>query len=486
MKSFFEKAIVFINELIKLRTKESTDILNVLDNSNETTNENTNETTNSKEYTAIQFKIRSYKKWISTLQDFITKDIQINNIDDIKQLKLSDKLSKHLCDLLENGDIIVSDGINNDIVSDSIVKDSIPIKKIQLKTKSIENKGIDNKVIDTKLKAKEEVKEVKEVIKFEAQPKILNGEIRPTDIRGANIYDLRHIHDIGPVNSVKIADDGITLDGLLSEWSAWILKDPSNAILIPSKMVKPEQYTQHQWNTFNIDKQIDINQSYFEHKLKTETKQLYKIYSKYKISLESIKHFNDMMVKIPRFELTKIEILLKKVASHMNKDMIISICGSYRRGKDKSGDVDCLITHPSLKTKEDLETSSINILSSFVELLQKSDIVVDQLSMGPKKFMGFCKLPDKYKYDEIPSPHVSRRIDIRLVPYESYGSSILYFTGSKTFNTQMRNHALKHGYSLSEFGIKIISSGITIPCSTEEEVFKILKYPYKKPEERDI
>ena len=50
----------------------------------------------------------------------------------------------------------------------------------------------------------------------------------------------------------------------------------------------------------------------------------------------------------------------------------------------------------------------------------------------------------------------------------------------------MRNHALKHGYSLSEFGIKIISSGITIPCSTEEEVFKILKYPYKKPEERDI
>ena len=64
------------------------------------------------------------------------------------------------------------------------------------------------------------------------------------------------------------------------ESSAWILKDPSNAILIPSKMVKPEQYTQHQWNTFNIDKKIDINQSYFEHKLKTETKQLYKIYSK--------------------------------------------------------------------------------------------------------------------------------------------------------------------------------------------------------------
>jgi len=464
MKSLFEKAIVFINELIKLRTQESTDILKILDNGIENTN--------SKEYTSIQFKIRSYKKWILTLQDFITKDIQINNIDDIKQLKLSDKLSKHLCDLLENGDIIIQ--------KDIIVNNNKPIKKIQLKIKSIENKSIDNNVID------KEVKEVKEVIKFEAQPKILNGEIRPTDIKGANIYDLRHIHDIGPVNSVKIADDGITLDGLLSEWSAWILKDPSNAILIPSKMVKPEQYTQHQWNTFNIDKQIDINQSYFEHKLKTETKQLYKIYSKYKISLESIKHFKDMMVKIPRFELTKIEILLNKVASHMNKDMIISICGSYRRGKDKSGDVDCLITHPSLKTKEDLEKSSINILSSFVELLQKSDIVVDQLSMGPKKFMGFCKLPDKYKYDEIPSPHVSRRIDIRLVPYESYGSSILYFTGSKTFNTQMRNHALKHGYSLSEFGIKIISSGITIPCSTEEEVFKILKYPYKKPEERDI
>jgi DNA polymerase/3'-5' exonuclease PolX len=50
----------------------------------------------------------------------------------------------------------------------------------------------------------------------------------------------------------------------------------------------------------------------------------------------------------------------------------------------------------------------------------------------------------------------------------------------------MRSHALSKGYSLNEYGLKRLSDNVLISCKTEEEVFTILNYPYKKPEERDI
>jgi DNA polymerase/3'-5' exonuclease PolX len=109
--------------------------------------------------------------------------------------------------------------------------------------------------------------------------------------------------------------------------------------------------------------------------------------------------------------------------------------------------------------------------------------------MGFCNIMQFIKNKNKSK-EETQETHqkhnTARRLDIRIVPFESYGSAILYFTGSKTFNTNMRSHALKKGYSLSEFGLTKISNGELIPCSTEEEIFKIINYPYKTPVERDI
>jgi DNA polymerase beta len=192
--------------------------------------------------------------------------------------------------------------------------------------------------------------------------------------------------------------------------------------------------------------------------------------------------------KIPRAEIQIVETILKRVAVSMNDKLLVMICGSYRRGRDKSGDIDCLIAHPDIKTKFDLDNIPINILSSFVEVLMNVNFIVDQIDMGMKKFMGFCKLIQKSSNQTPtqPNPAIARRLDIRFVPYESYGSAILYFTGSKKFNTNMRSHALQKGYSLNEFGLTKISDNTIIPCFTEETVFTILNYPYKKPEERDI
>ena len=46
-----------------------------------------------------------------------------------------------------------------------------------------------------------------------------------------------------------------------------------------------------------------------------------------------------------------------------------------------------------------------------------------------------------------------RRIDIRYMPISSFYTALIYFTGSKNFNKQMRLYAIKLGYKLNEYGL---------------------------------
>ena len=452
--NLFENAILFINELIKIRNQQSNVLLSLDKN---------------KESTAIIFKIKNYKKWIENMNLHVLNKTIIKNKTDIINLNFTDKLSYHLIELFETGNITEINNAREEL-------EKLDSSKINLTNIDNTISNIDNTISNAS--------RILDTTKIESQPKILNGEVRPNDLRGGAIFDLRYVHGIGQVNATKLVDDGVTLEGLLSEWKEFTLKDKSNSILMPSKMNIPNQYSKSQWDSLDKDKKNSILETNLKKKLSIETKQLCKLH---KSSLVGIKYFNDMSLKIPREEIQKAERILKKIASHMNKDLLVMICGSYRRGKDKSGDVDCLIAHPLIKTKLDLDNSQDNLLENFVTLLINSKFIVDQLDMGTKKFMGFCDIMQFIKStQELQIKTIARRIDIRFVPFESYGSSILYFTGSRKFNTDMRTHALRKGYSLSEFGLKNIKDGTTISCSTEEEIFKILNYPYKKPTERDI
>ena len=315
--------------------------------------------------------------------------------------------------------------------------------------------------------------------KIESQPKILASEVRPSDPRGGAIYDIRYLYGVGPKNAEKLVDNGITLDKILAEWSDWIKKNPLNAILMISQMVIPAGYTKKYWDTLSEDKHRTIQLSIFQDKLKKETTTLQSLNVH---QLLGVKYFHDMSQKIPREEVKQAEKILIATANHMNKDINLTLCGSYRRGKDKSGDIDCLITHKDIKTQDDLKYNNINILASIVELLTNIGFLVDHLTdFGCTKYMGFCIIKQQGKKNPI-----TRRIDIRFIPYDSYGTALLYFTGSKKFNTQMRAHALQKGYSLNEYNLKKISDNELFYFNTEEDVFTFLKYPYKTPSARDI
>lgn len=58
---------------------------------------------------------------------------------------------------------------------------------------------------------------------------------------------------------------------------------------------------------------------------------------------------------------------------------------------------------------------------------------------------------------------------------------LLYFTGSKQFNIDMRNWALKKGFSLNEYSLTELKTKKKIYLNTEEDIFSFLNIKYVLP-----
>ena len=190
--------------------------------------------------------------------------------------------------------------------------------------------------------------------------------------------------------------------------------------------------------------------------------------------LKGLKYHEDIQKRIPYLEIYKHEKVLKKILNDIDSTAELIITGSFRRGKETSGDIDVLIKTPSVK--------NTSIYEQFIEKLNEL-YMVETLSNGKKKFMGICKLSNIIKEDiNLPC----RRIDIMFTRPQEYPFAILYFTGSKEFNVKMRGELLEKGLSLNEYGVKNVETKKMVKhnCLTEEDVFKLLEYDYIHPQAR--
>jgi len=143
-------------------------------------------------------------------------------------------------------------------------------------------------------------------------------------------------------------------------------------------------------------------------------------------------------------------------------DMIerYEFCGSYRRRQPRVSDLDVLmVVRPGF---------DINRMYDYCENV----LGFEKLWRGDKKA--------SYKIDGIV------QVDFKVVPEASWPFAILHYTGSKSHNIRMRQRAIALGYSLSEYGLKGKDEEVASDhgCKTEEDIFKFLRLPYLKPEER--
>lgn len=133
--------------------------------------------------------------------------------------------------------------------------------------------------------------------------------------------------------------------------------------------------------------------------------------------------------------------------------------GSMRRGMETVGDVDILCIAPEGSDAAD----------AFTKLPQVDRVIV---AGGTK---ASVIVPTSVGRD--------LQVDLRVVPAESFGAALLYFTGSKSHNIKLREMAIKRGWKLSEYGM--FEGDRMIAGKTEEQVYKKLGLPWIPPEIRE-
>lgn len=133
----------------------------------------------------------------------------------------------------------------------------------------------------------------------------------------------------------------------------------------------------------------------------------------------------------------------------------ISACGSFRRMKETVGDLDILCTG----------TQGEKIIDHFVHLPGVTRI----LAQGDTK--GSAIFEDRYQ------------VDLRVVPRESYGAALQYFTGSKQHNIHLRTIAKAMGLKISEYGV--FEGDRRVGGEAEEDVYRALGLLWIPPELRE-
>ncbi len=188
-----------------------------------------------------------------------------------------------------------------------------------------------------------------------------------------------------------------------------------------------------------------------------ELKSNKEVYSKLSDEIKNNLEY-EIVTKIPNEHIKKIESNISEATDY---DFII--CGSYRREKPFSSDIDLILIGRSDKDIdqfiEDLETEYKCVVNSKGE--SKASILLKPFKTKPFFY----------------------KMDIFLTNKKLAPAMILYATGSKENNIHMRATAKKMGMMLNQLGLHD-SEGKLLNIKTEQDFYKKLNLPYLPPNQR--
>ena len=135
----------------------------------------------------------------------------------------------------------------------------------------------------------------------------------------------------------------------------------------------------------------------------------------------------------------------------------VSEAGSARRRRETFRDLDVIATSTDAPALIDAFTSRDNVADVIAKGETKATVLTNE---------GF-------------------RLDLRVVPPESYGNLLQHFTGSKEHNVALREDAVRRGFSVSEYSVTNTETGEEFTAADEEELYAHLGYAYIAPELRE-
>lgn len=149
--------------------------------------------------------------------------------------------------------------------------------------------------------------------------------------------------------------------------------------------------------------------------------------------------------------------LFEKIVKENNlnqKTSNILLCGSARRKKSKCGDLDIV----------------------FIDSGEEENLLKEWLidNYGVKKN---GKPQTTILYEGV-------QVEFYEATQETWGSTILMWTGSAYNNIKMRRKCKKKGWTMSQYGIKDSSGNNLTANMSEKEIYEFLEIPYVNPQER--
>lgn len=129
----------------------------------------------------------------------------------------------------------------------------------------------------------------------------------------------------------------------------------------------------------------------------------------------------------------------------------VTVAGSYRRRRESVGDLDILVT-----------------------ARRGADV--------PKRFVAFDEVAKVVSRGDTRSTVVldnGLQVDLRVVPAVSYGAAMVYFTGSKAHNIELRKIAVRDDLKINEYGV--FRGDERVAGRTEKQVYESVGLPWIEP-----
>ncbi|OGA02201.1 MAG: DNA polymerase III [Betaproteobacteria bacterium RIFCSPLOWO2_02_FULL_62_17] len=162
--------------------------------------------------------------------------------------------------------------------------------------------------------------------------------------------------------------------------------------------------------------------------------------------------------KVRRFKLATAAQYAGAFAEHLRSARGVGqvvLAGSMRRMRDTVGDIDILVT----------AADSSDVTERFVSYGEVRQV----LSRGPTRASVTLRS--------------GLQVDLRVVPAQSYGAALHYFTGSKAHNIAIRALAQERGLKVNEYGV--FKGAQRVAGETEESVYTAVGLPFIPPELRE-
>ena len=159
-----------------------------------------------------------------------------------------------------------------------------------------------------------------------------------------------------------------------------------------------------------------------------------------------------------RYKLVTVEPVAEALVKHLKTVPGVAeaiVAGSYRRRQETVGDLDVLVTCREAFRVMDAFTSYEDVSRVIAKGDTKSAVVLRN----------------------------GLQVDLRVVPQESYGAALHYFTGSKAHNIAVRHLGVQRGLKINEYGV--FRGEARLAGRTEAEVFAAVDLPWIEPELRE-